>query len=151
VSSTDPAVGWGGTGGYVYQKAYLEFFCSRPLLDRLTETAKQWPSLTYTAVNVKGDVVTNLNVEDKTVNAVTWGVFPNKEIIQPTIVDVDSFMAWKDEAFALWVSQWRDVYDIGSDSWKLIDRINQEYYLVNVVDNDYVKGDMFAFFQHLLQ
>jgi len=26
-SSNDPAVGWGGSGGVVYQKAYLEFFC----------------------------------------------------------------------------------------------------------------------------
>ena len=150
-SSTDPAVGWGGAGGYVYQKAYLEFFCSRPLLDRLTSLAAQWPTLTYTAVNVRGDVITNLNVEDKTVNAVTWGVFPNKEIIQPTIVDVDSFMAWKDEAFALWTSQWRDIYEPDSDSWRLIDAIRHTHYLVNVVDNDYVKGDMFQFFNQLLQ
>jgi len=26
---------------------------------------------------------------------VTWGVFPGKEIIQPTIVEAVSFMAWK--------------------------------------------------------
>jgi hypothetical protein len=26
---------------------------------------------------------------------VTWGVFPGKEIIQPTIVEAISFMAWK--------------------------------------------------------
>ena len=27
--------------------------------------------------------------------AVTWGVFPGKEIIQPTVVDPDSFLIWK--------------------------------------------------------
>ena len=27
--------------------------------------------------------------------AVTWGVFPGTEIIQPTVVDPVSFMAWK--------------------------------------------------------
>lgn len=27
--------------------------------------------------------------------AVTWGVFPGKEIIQPTIVDIVSFQVWK--------------------------------------------------------
>ncbi|CAI5722244.1 unnamed protein product [Peronospora destructor] len=32
-----------------------------------------------------------------------WGVFPNKEILQPTIVDSSSFLVWKDEAFALWL------------------------------------------------
>ena len=28
-------------------------------------------------------------------NAVTWGVFPGKEIIQPTVVDQQSFLVWK--------------------------------------------------------
>ena len=27
--------------------------------------------------------------------AVTWGVFPGKEIIQPTVVDPVSFQIWK--------------------------------------------------------
>jgi methylenetetrahydrofolate reductase (NADPH) len=31
------------------------------------------------------------------VNAVTWGVFAGREIIQPTIVEGESFMAWKVE------------------------------------------------------
>lgn len=29
------------------------------------------------------------------VNAVTWGVFPGKEIVQPTVVDAQSFGIWK--------------------------------------------------------
>lgn len=28
-------------------------------------------------------------------NAVTWGIFPGREIIQPTVVDPISFMFWK--------------------------------------------------------
>lgn len=28
-------------------------------------------------------------------NAVTWGVFPGKEITQPTIIEKASFEAWK--------------------------------------------------------
>lgn len=28
-------------------------------------------------------------------NAVTWGIFPGREIIQPTVVDPVSFMYWK--------------------------------------------------------
>ena len=31
-------------------------------------------------------------------NAVTWGVFPDREVMQPTVVDFKSFVAWKDEA-----------------------------------------------------
>jgi len=31
--------------------------------------------------------------------AVTWGVFPGKEIIQPTVVDPVSFQIWKVCAF----------------------------------------------------
>lgn len=29
------------------------------------------------------------------VNAVTWGVFPGKEVVQPTVVDPHSFSVWK--------------------------------------------------------
>lgn len=29
------------------------------------------------------------------VNAVTWGVFPAREVIQPTVVDPQSFLVWK--------------------------------------------------------
>ena len=41
--------GWGGPGGYVYQKAYVEFFCSREKLDALVDKSKAFPSLTYMA------------------------------------------------------------------------------------------------------
>ncbi len=44
-------------------------------------------------------------------NAVTWGVFPEKEIVQPTIVDASSFRVWKDEAFDLWIRQWAAIYE----------------------------------------
>lgn len=48
-------------------------------------------------VNIFIDVVQNVEKDD--VNAVTWGVFWGREIIQPTVVDHTSFMIWKDEAF----------------------------------------------------
>jgi methylenetetrahydrofolate reductase (NADPH) len=32
-------------------------------------------------------------------NAVTWGVFPGKEITSPTIIERDSFIAWKVNSF----------------------------------------------------
>ena len=35
------------------------------------------------------------NVDSDSVNAVTWGVFPAKEVVQPTVVDPQSFTVWK--------------------------------------------------------
>jgi methylenetetrahydrofolate reductase (NADPH) len=86
-------------------------------------------------------------------------VFPNREIVQPTVVEVDSFNVWKvraflviqltlpqDEAFALWQTQWANLYEEGSTSRKIIEDIVQNYYLVNIVENNYVSGDIFAIF-----
>lgn len=35
------------------------------------------------------------NADRNAPNAVTWGIFPGKEIIQPTVVDPVSFLYWK--------------------------------------------------------
>lgn len=35
------------------------------------------------------------NAADMQPNAVTWGIFPGREIVQPTVVDPVSFMFWK--------------------------------------------------------
>lgn len=89
----------------------------------------------YQIVNVKGENINNaFNLQPI---AVTWGVFPGREIIQPTVVDPISFMYWKDEAFALWIEQWGKLYPTGSHSQKIIQDIHDQYYLVNLVDNDF--------------
>lgn len=49
--------------------------------------------ITYYAVNRRGDLRTNSQNDGP--NAVTWGVFVGKEIVQPTVVEAVSFMAWK--------------------------------------------------------
>ncbi|XP_010524471.1 PREDICTED: methylenetetrahydrofolate reductase 1 [Tarenaya hassleriana] len=142
-----PAVGWGGPGGYVYQKAYLEFFCSKDNLDTLVEKCKACPSITYMAVNKDGNWVSNIGQSD--VNAVTWGAFPGKEIIQPTIVDPASFKIWKDEAFETWSRSWASLYPEDDPSRKLLEEVKSSYYLVSLVDNDYIHGDIFSVFAHL--
>jgi methylenetetrahydrofolate reductase (NADPH) len=81
------------------------------------------------------DIVTHV----QGVQAITWGVFPAKEIIQPTVVDPDAFLAWKAEAFALWIGQWANLYDEDSFAFELIHRIHDSYFLVNLVDNDFVR------------
>jgi len=114
----------------------------------LKNNLPKFASLTLHAVNRKGDSFTN--APHSNVNAVTWGVFPGKEILQPTIVDRDSFFVWKDEAFALWKSQWSSIYDEPSKAKHLIDEIYNTFWLVNVVDNDFVKGDLFAIFESII-
>jgi methylenetetrahydrofolate reductase (NADPH) len=94
--STHPEVGWGGPGGYCYQKAYVEFFCSPASLKKLLEELPRHTNLSYHAMNAKGEEYTNNSAAGQgRVNAVTWGVFPGREIVQPTVVDSASFAAWK--------------------------------------------------------
>ncbi|XP_019747246.1 methylenetetrahydrofolate reductase (NADPH) [Hippocampus comes] len=134
--STDPIVGWGPPGGYVFQKAYLEFFTSSENVSALLEVLKKYePRVNYHIVNVHGRNLTN--APDMQPNAVTWGIFPGREIVQPTIVDPVSFMFWKDEAFALWIEQWAKLYEDESPSRMIIKYIHDNYFLVNLVDNDF--------------
>lgn len=60
------------------------------------------------------------NLPDASTTAVTWGVFPEREVIQPTVVDTFSFRAWKDEAFELWTSQVRDEREKEGDGKALL-------------------------------
>src|SRR5882762_3923156 len=110
--SDDKIFGWGPGNGYVYQKvsyccltlnqpfshlcfvkAYLEFFVTPELLEILIPYIESDINITYYVINKRGDLRTNTTSEGP--NAVTWGVFPGKEIVQPTIVEAISFMAWK--------------------------------------------------------
>lgn len=97
VRSTDPKFGWGPENGYVYQKAYFEFFIHPQLIQPLVEFLNGFDDITFQAVNAAGERFQN--VSDGDVNAVTWGVFRGKEVIQPTVVDHQAFMIWKDECF----------------------------------------------------
>jgi methylenetetrahydrofolate reductase (NADPH) len=69
-----------------------------------------------------------------------------REIEQPTVVDPVSFMVWKDEAFELWGSEWASLYEEGSSSRKVLADIAASWWLVSVVDNDHVKGNLFEVF-----
>lgn len=79
VSSSDKVFGWGPDKGYVYQKAYFEFFLPAQLLEPLINWLKKDDQVSYQAMNFKGLEIKNVSDDD--VNAVTWGVFPAKEII----------------------------------------------------------------------
>merc|ERR1711937_193989 len=147
--STDPLFGWGPAGGMCYQKAYCEFFCSPETLKIIEEGIKDHAHIELMAVNSKGDLrgntagaQTNYSNISSHVTAVTWGVFPGQEIQQPTVVDLNSFVAWKDEAFELW-SDWYDALPEDSASRAVIKKCQSEWYLVNLVDNNYLSSDLF--------
>jgi methylenetetrahydrofolate reductase (NADPH) len=52
-------------------------------------------------------------------------------------VDPESYLVWKDEAFALWTEQWAKLYTESPESRQLLEDISNTYYLVNLVDNDF--------------
>lgn len=136
--SEDPSVGWGIPHGYIFQKAYLEFFTSRENVEALKTILPSYPLVNYHIVDHNGEA-DYTNCDESQPIAVTWGVFPGKEIIQPTVVDPVSFKSWKDEAFALWLESWGSLYEVGSKSHKVIEAIHDNYYLVNLVDNEFPK------------
>ena len=97
-------------------QAYLEFFASREFTLALYETLSNYPLVNYHIVNrnvnktdpsvffrtlciiwavgLQGsDDITNCDSNSPI--AVTWGVFPGMEILQPTVVDPVSFHIWK--------------------------------------------------------
>lgn len=53
-------------------------------------------------------------------------LFPNRS---PYII--------QDEAFALWIEQWAKLYEEESPSRMIIKYIHDNYFLVNLVDNDF--------------
>ncbi|KAK8119386.1 methylenetetrahydrofolate reductase [Apiospora kogelbergensis] len=114
--SSDPIYGWGPPNGYVYQKAYVELLVPPSLFEKVLPPAS---IITPTCPN-----------------AVTWGVFPGKEIVQPTIVESISFLAWKDEAFRLGLD-WSHCHDAGTPSRALIEGMMNDWYLINIVNNDF--------------
>eukprot|EP01012_Entosiphon_sulcatum_P005937 TRINITY_DN12769_c0_g1_i1.p1 TRINITY_DN12769_c0_g1~~TRINITY_DN12769_c0_g1_i1.p1 ORF type:complete len:428 (-),score=70.82 TRINITY_DN12769_c0_g1_i1:53-1336(-) len=143
--SADTTVGWGPLNGYVYQKEYVEFFCSPGHLEILLEIWKDHPSVSYMAVTRSGKN-NKRNVDG--VNAVTWGVFPGKEIAQPTIVDPATFNVWKDEAFDLFTVPFTSAHQ---EVPEVIQTIYDTWYLVNMVENDFVQNDLWTVFEEAVR
>lgn len=93
-SSTDKIFGWGPKKGLVYQKAFVEMFIPKQQWENvLKPKIKQYGigKFSYYAGDATGTFDTNL--EPKSSNVVTWGVFPNSQVIQTTIIEEESFKA----------------------------------------------------------
>ncbi|CAD2214328.1 methylenetetrahydrofolate reductase (NADPH) [Angomonas deanei] len=165
VPSSDPALGWGPRDGYVYQKNYLEFFCSPSHAATIFATLDKYPTIQYASIYRNGKMTKSRwhYEEDNSadadtplggggenqsggftttgigsglfgsgVMALTWGVFPGREIIQPTIVSMDSFKAWSGEAFDMWAAPFPT-----NDVPNVIQMIMSEWILMVVVDNNF--------------
>ncbi|KAG5175982.1 methylenetetrahydrofolate reductase-domain-containing protein [Tribonema minus] len=141
--SDDAAFGWGGPGGRVYQKAYVEFFTSPEGLERVLSVCEGRPHLSYYAVDAEGDCRSR---GGRGTTALTWGVFPDKEVLQPTIFDVETFLVWRNEAFNLWTHLWATAYLEDSRSAALLHDVHDTYYLVAIIDNDFFQDDLWEGF-----
>lgn len=136
--SSDKIFGWGPPDGHIFQKAFVEFFISGAKWKRIKPILNfSGPVISYYEGNDHADQKFSTNLHPNSANAVTWGVFPNKEIVQSTILEEESFQAWRDEAFAIW-RKWRSLYKPGTASHKLLDEVCNSWHLVSIVSHDYV-------------
>lgn len=137
-ASSDKILGWGPRHGRLFQKLFVEFFIPKhewALLEKRLERELRLLTMSYFCGDAAGNITTNLgSTQLKT--AVTWGVFPSKEVVQPTIVDLESFKAWNDEAFLLWL-EWARCYKRGSPSFALLNLVRANYYLVSMVHHNF--------------
>ncbi len=150
--SSDSVFGWGPNNGFVFQKAFVEFFIPSAdwrILEQKLQSSELSDMICFYATNAEGDFISSdiargadadSGLREASTNAVTWGVFPGKEIVTPTIIEEVSFRAWSEEAFSIW-TEWAKVYGKGSESEKLLEAIRTDSWLVNVIHHDYVEKD----------
>jgi methylenetetrahydrofolate reductase (NADPH) len=100
IESTDPTFGFGPRLGYIFQKAFVEFFITEEQVLELqaqikVTNEKKGSWLSFFAGNRKGDLKTNVQRDEGQSCAVTWGCFVGKEVVQSTIIEEESFKAWR--------------------------------------------------------
>lgn len=52
----------------------------------------------------------------------------------------------QDEAFDLWTEEWGSLYEQESESKKVLREVRDTWFLVSVVENDYINGNLFSAF-----
>ncbi|TIA74263.1 hypothetical protein E3P91_01035 [Wallemia ichthyophaga] len=134
IESSDAVFGFGPKNGWIFQKAFVEFWVPDHQLEPLCKRLDGWKDGGYYAGNAKGEMRSNF-YED-TINAVTWGIFPGQEVVQTTIIEDVSFNAWREEAFDIWL-EWSMLYSPKSASQQLMKNVHDNYWLVSVVHHDY--------------
>lgn len=153
--SNDAILGWGPRNGRLFQKSFVEFFVPKKEWDSkiFPRLAKEFEdcNITYFRGNSSGEITSNLPIGKDSRNhksAVTWGVFPNKEVLQPTVIDFESFKAWNEEAFLLW-QEWARCYKKTTESYQVLNSVYTDYYLVSMVHHNFM--DEYALWNTLLE
>jgi methylenetetrahydrofolate reductase len=137
--STQNDFSWSSDMGYIYQKEYLEFFCSR---DKLLSILKcinkmnQKKRYIYCATNVSNKIITNARKCDVTIS---WSVLNEHNILKINTISYDKFLKWKDNSYKI-LRDWMELYDIKSTSYEVLNNMHENYYLVYIIDNDYVRA-----------
>jgi methylenetetrahydrofolate reductase (NADPH) len=137
LKSSDPIFGWGPKNGFVFQKPFIELFLPSTDWATLKSKIDATSQVTYFAGNAAGEFEAS---DADSANPVTWGTFPSKEIVTPTIIEAVSFRAWCEEAFCIW-AEWMRIYPRGSKTARLLGRVREEYWLVNFIHHDFVERD----------
>ncbi|KAH7906157.1 methylenetetrahydrofolate reductase-domain-containing protein [Hygrophoropsis aurantiaca] len=139
-ASTDEVFGWGPRGGYVFQKGFVEFFVEENTVRNIEKKIEEEGNgyVHYFAANHQGECRSNVPEDGR--NAVTWGMFPGQEIAQTTIIERESFLTWKEEAFSIW-AEWASFYSPGSSERSLLESVGRERWLVSIVHHDYKRED----------
>lgn len=92
--------------------------------------------------------------KSEAVHAVTWGMFPGKEIATATMVDEVSFRAWTEEAFGVWAEWARCVGGVGNSGGSggeggggssgrargFLEECMEGCWLVNVIGHEFREG-----------
>lgn len=158
--SEDSTYGFGPRGGYIYQKAFVEFWVEEEEVVELARRIEQRKAETgvreltfYAAGRGKDQWLTNMDKGDA--NAVTWGIFAGKEIITTTLIEEMSFKSWKvsslalswvrlnipqEEASSIW-NEWEQLYPPKSDTRKLLKDLGEKRWLLSIVHHDFKRPD----------
>ncbi|WFC98321.1 methylenetetrahydrofolate reductase [NAD(P)H] [Malassezia yamatoensis] len=136
IDSSDPTFGFGPSNGFIFQKSFVEMFVTDQEKKDLVQAVESSSApVTYFA-GTSNPSQFETNVEVNGINAVTWGVFPGKEVAQSTIIEEQSFRAWCEEAFAIW-REWELLFPPSSATHKILRSIHDSRWLVTVVHHDY--------------
>lgn len=133
----------------MFQKAFVEFFVPatqwrtrlRPYLESPAACdAVSW----YAGDNMGGFESSHPSEEPPAVHAVTWGMFPGKEIATATMVEAVSFRTWVEEAFGLWAEWVRVVGESGKEgaanAKDFLSSCADDIVLVNVIGHEFRDG-----------
>jgi methylenetetrahydrofolate reductase (NADPH) len=136
--SNDTKYGWGPSNGYIYQKLYIEFFIEKEPMMKLISMLNNNENIMYQAINNNDEKYDNFE-DEPVVCAITWGCFPKREIIQPTIYDSEIFCVWKQEAFEKFDS-WANCIKTEEEEKEnvFLQNAKNELFLMTIVDNDYI-------------